>query len=94
MSVVQTSNTVEAVKLSPAAKYPWWRAVALGALLLLARGSPSPRQEFVAAIVRPEIDEADENIGQIGLRLDTVQFTGLCRLPNYAEQAGFPRDSP
>jgi len=36
MSVVQTSNTVEAVKLSPAAKYPWWRAVALGALLLLA----------------------------------------------------------
>ena len=48
-----------------------------GALLLLARGSPSPRQEFVAAIVRPEIDEADENIGQIGLGLDAVQFTGL-----------------
>ena len=38
-----------------------------GALLLLARGSPSPRQEFVAAIVRPEFDEADENIGRIGL---------------------------
>ena len=48
-----------------------------GALLLLARGSPSSRQEFVAAIVRPEIDEADENIGQIGLGLDAVQFTGL-----------------
>ena len=48
-----------------------------GALLLLACGSPSPRQEFVAAIVRPEIDEADENIGQIGLGLDAVQFTGL-----------------
>ncbi len=48
-----------------------------GALLLLARGSPSPRQEFVAAIVWPEIDEADENIGQIGLGLDAVQFTGL-----------------
>ena len=44
---------------------------------LLACGSPSPRQEFVAAIVRPEIDEADENIGQIGLGLDAVQFTGL-----------------
>jgi hypothetical protein len=44
---------------------------------LLARGSPSSRQEFVAAIVRPEIDEADENIGQIGLGLDAVQFTGL-----------------
>ena len=37
-----------------------------GALLLPACGSPSPRQEFVQAIVRPEIDEADENIGQIG----------------------------
>ena len=48
-----------------------------GSLLLLARGSPSPRQEFVAPIVRPEIDEADENIGQIGLGLDAVQFTGL-----------------
>ena len=34
---------------------------------MLARGSPSPRQEFVAAIVRPEFDEADENIGRIGL---------------------------
>ena len=44
---------------------------------MLARGSPSSRQEFVAAIVRPEIDEADENIGQIGLGLDAVQFTGL-----------------
>ena len=39
-----------------------------GALLLLARGSPSSRQEFVAAIVRPEIDEADENIGQMVVR--------------------------
>jgi hypothetical protein len=48
-----------------------------GARLLLARGGPSSRQEFVAAIVRPEIDEADENIGQIGLGLDAVQFTGL-----------------
>ena len=48
-----------------------------GALLLLARGSPSPWQKFVAAIVRPETDEADENIGQIGLGLDAVQFPGL-----------------
>ena len=48
-----------------------------GALLLPACGSPSPRQEFVQAIVRPKVDEADENIGQIGLGLDAVQFTGL-----------------
>src|SRR5450755_1518468 len=36
MSVVQTSNTAEVVKTSPSARYPWWRAAALGALLLLA----------------------------------------------------------
>ena len=36
MSFVQTSNTVETVKLPPTVKYPWWRAAALGALLLLA----------------------------------------------------------
>src|SRR5262249_3166254 len=29
------------------------------------------------AIVRPEIDEADENLGKIGLGLDVVQFAGL-----------------
>ena len=38
---------------------------------------PKFAEEFVAAIVWPEIDEADENIGQIGLGLDAVQFTGL-----------------
>jgi hypothetical protein len=35
MSLVQTSSTAEAVKLSPPVKYPWWRAAVLGALLLL-----------------------------------------------------------
>jgi hypothetical protein len=34
-------------------------------------------KELVEAIVRPEIDEADENIGKIGLGLDVVQFAGL-----------------
>jgi len=48
-----------------------------GALLLLARGRLGPWKEFVEAIVRPEIDEADENIGKIGLGLDVVQFAGL-----------------
>jgi hypothetical protein len=50
-----------------------------GALLLLARGCPGPWKELVEAIVRPEIDEADENIGKIGLGLDVVQFAGLCQ---------------
>ena len=36
MSLVHTSNTAQRVKVAPAARYPWWRAAALGALLLLA----------------------------------------------------------
>ena len=44
---------------------------------MLARGCPGPWKELVEAIVRPEIDEADENIGKIGLGLDVVQFAGL-----------------
>jgi hypothetical protein len=47
-----------------------------GALLLRARGCPGPWKELVEAIVRPEIDEADENIGKIGLGLDVVQLAG------------------
>jgi len=48
-----------------------------GAPLLLAHGCPGPWKELVEAIVRPEIDEADENIGKIGLGLDVVKFAGL-----------------
>ena len=58
-----------------------------GALLLLARGCPGPWKELVEAIVRPEIDEADENIGKIGLGLDVVQFcrplSATRRWPNF-----------
>src|SRR5712691_2385907 len=36
MSLVHTSNTAEIVKVAPTARYPWWRAAALGVLLLLA----------------------------------------------------------
>lgn len=36
MSVVQASNTPESVKLSLTSKHPWWRAAALGVLLLSA----------------------------------------------------------
>ncbi len=36
MSLVHTSNTAEIVKVAPIARYPWWRAAALGMLLLLA----------------------------------------------------------
>jgi hypothetical protein len=33
-----------------------------------------------------------QDIGQPGLRVDVVQFRGLCRPPNYAERARFPQD--
>jgi len=36
MSLVHTSNTAQIVKVAPTARYPWWRAAALGVLLLLA----------------------------------------------------------
>jgi hypothetical protein len=37
--------------------------------------------------------DAGEDVGQPGLRIDVVQFGGLCRPPNYAEQSGFPQAS-
>jgi hypothetical protein len=43
-----------------------------GALLLPTRDDPSPRQKFVEPIVGPEIDQAGEDIGEPGLRLDAV----------------------
>src|SRR5260370_33221586 len=35
MFLAQTSNTAQAIKISSTVKYPWWRATALSALLLL-----------------------------------------------------------
>ena len=32
------------------------------------------------------ISDARENVGQIGLRIDTVHPACLCRIPNYAER--------
>jgi hypothetical protein len=41
---------------------------------LLGCDRPGPWQELVEAIIRPEIDEADEDIGEIGLGLDSVEL--------------------
>jgi putative transposase len=52
--------------------------LALGSQLLwLARRSPCPRQEFVEAVIRPQIDETGEHVGKIGLGVDAVQFASL-----------------
>jgi hypothetical protein len=45
--------------------------------LQLAWGGPAPWQELVEATIRPEIDKADEDIGEVGLGLDTVELAGL-----------------
>ena len=54
---------------------------------------PGPGHQFVETRGRPEIDQLGEDVGQIGLRLDARELCRLCRLPNYAERARFPRDS-
>jgi hypothetical protein len=33
--------------------------------------------------------DAIEHVGQIGLRIDFVEFCRLCRAPNYAERTRF-----
>lgn len=42
-----------------------------------ARGGPGQRRPFIQVIVRPEIYEAGEDIGQIDLGIDAVEFAGL-----------------
>ena len=35
---------------------------------------PCPRQELVETVIRPQIDEAGENIGEVGLRVDALEL--------------------
>jgi hypothetical protein len=46
---------------------------------------PEPRHQFVDAVVRPAVHQACDEIGEIDLRIDAIQLTGLCRMPDYAE---------
>jgi hypothetical protein len=54
---------------------------------------PVPGQKFIDALGGMVL-QAGEDIGEPGVRIDVVDPGGLCRLPNYAERACFPRDSP
>jgi hypothetical protein len=38
---------------------------------------PCPWHEFVDARCGPEIDELDEDVGDVGLRLDVVELDGV-----------------
>ena len=39
------------------------------------------------------LGDAGQHVGEPGLRIDVIQFGGLCRPPNYAERGCFPQDS-
>jgi hypothetical protein len=53
------------------------------ATLGIVRGSgrvirlPVPRHQFVDALLRPAVDEACQQIREIGLRIDAIEFAGL-----------------
>ena len=46
-------------------------------LLVERLGRPSPGHELVETRGGPEIDELGEHVGEVGLRIDAVQFAGL-----------------
>jgi hypothetical protein len=65
-----------------------------GALLLSARGDPSPRQKFVEPIVGPEIDQAGHRKQQeslIGLKLNRIGR--IAELPGHASDWRYDRQS-
>jgi hypothetical protein len=45
--------------------------------LELGEPPPSSRKQFFEAIDRVAFDEAGEDVGQIGLRIDAIEFAGL-----------------
>ena len=53
-----------------------------GALIRLTGLGPGPRQKLVEAVVRPEVDEAGEDIGEVGLRVDVLELAGFDQRSN------------
>ena len=54
-------------------------------------GFPIPRQQSIESIDRMPVDHALEHVMQVSVGFDVVQFSSLCRPPNYAEHSGFPQ---
>jgi hypothetical protein len=50
--------------------------------------SDDPWQQLVDAIDRM-LGDASDDVAQVGLGIKAVQFSGLCRVPNYAERVRF-----
>jgi hypothetical protein len=56
------------------------------------RRTPVPGQQL-ANPLGGMIGQPCKNVGEPSARIDVVEFRRLCRLPNYAERAGFPQHS-
>ena len=50
-----------------------WAAGDSGWLL----GRPVPRHQFLDTLLGPAVDEACQQIGKIGLRIDAIEFAGF-----------------
>jgi len=57
---------------------------------LLVVAFPIPGQKLVDPL-GGMILQSCQDVGEPGLRVEVVELGGLCRLPNYAERAGFPQ---
>src|SRR6266853_2374480 len=68
----RTALSVDSFARASAARRQSRRLADCGAL-----GRPGPWHEFVDARGRPEIDKFGEYVGEVGLRLDAVQFAGF-----------------
>ena len=49
-----------------------------------------PRQELVDLALGMAVDDAGDDVGEVGLRVDGVELASLCRTANYAERWYFP----
>jgi hypothetical protein len=60
---------------------------------LKLRWRVAPRHQLIDARLRPSLDEAGQQVGEVTLRIDAIELAGLCRTPNYAEWACFLQKS-
>jgi len=46
-----------------------------------------PRDQFTDPVDGVSVGDPGENVPEIGFGIQSVQFCGLCRAPNYAERS-------
>ena len=73
---------------NPSRHGPSSRGLLLAASFL-TRVGPGPGQKLVDPPHGPAVDELGEDVSQIGLRIEALDFCCLCRLLDYAEPVRF-----